>query len=416
MAETILRGPNVNAGSLMDNTVTPMDGPDMSYQASVVLDPRFGPMPKDGLLPGRVKGWLNSPYFVLSDNIPMIASSTVLAAAQSASLGTALVLTTTSVAGSAAGVPSIAAGVPIVPLGTTVATSVTALDFGFATGTTAANSSTVVVVDSSYFQQGQWIIIGGAGASNQTSIITQVQAISNATTIKISPVAVAALSNAPIGQANLFGQTLLPPATQFGPSGSTPNAHQPYSVAGLAAAFNPLEGLARNLCVQGSTTNSTTAFLCTGYDMYGALMTELITASGTTAVYGKKAFKYVQSAVAQGTNTGVFTLGIGDTFGFHVRIDKWEFSNIFYNGSFGTNLNGWTAAATTAPTLNTSGDVRGTIQVSLRGALATSFNSVNATTNGTGRLTIMMSVPLYNVINATALNTVPMLGVAQSTT
>src|SRR5260370_39239304 len=141
MAETVLRGPSVNAGSLLDNTISPLDGPDVDYQGSVIPDPRFGPMAKDGLLPGRVRSFLNSPYFVLTDNVPMIASTTVLAAAQTAVLNTPFTLSTTALGGSAANVPSIAPGVPIVPQGTTVATSVFALDCGFATGTTVVNSS-----------------------------------------------------------------------------------------------------------------------------------------------------------------------------------------------------------------------------------------------------------------------------------
>src|SRR5260370_23413728 len=210
MAEAVLRGPNLNAGSFLDNTIGPMDGPDMSSQAGVVLDPRYGPLNKDGLLPGRVRSFLNSPYFVLTDNIPMIASSTILGAAQSASLGTAFVITTTAAGGSAAGVPSIAPGVPIIPFGTTVATSVYALDFGFATGTTVAASSTVVVVDSTYFSVGQWLVIGGVGNStNSTSFVTQVRSITNTTTITVLPTTPAALSNAPIRAANIFCQTLL---------------------------------------------------------------------------------------------------------------------------------------------------------------------------------------------------------------
>ena len=118
--------------------------------------------------------------------------------------------------------------------------------------------------------------------------------------------------------------------------------------------------------------------------------------------------------VPQQTGTGaLYSLGVGDTVGFHVRSDKWEYANIFWNGSFATNKNGWTAAVLT-PNTNTAGDVRGTVQLSTAGPLGTSVGASLA--NGTARLTLMMSVPLYNLINATPLNSVPMFGVTNSTT
>lgn len=417
MAETIDRGPFVNAGSLLDNRVEPFDGPSIDYQANVIPDVRFGPIRSVGLQPGRVPSFLNSPYIVMTDAVLSAASTTTLAAAQVATSGVAMTLSTTSAGGFAAGTPSWTYNIPLIPLGTTTIATVGALDFGFATGTTAANSSTVVVQDSTYFTSGQWIVIGGAGNSTNTNpLVTQIASTVNATTIQISPVAGGALSNAPIGDANLYGSGLLPLPTQFGPSSPVPSSVNPYSVGGLAEIFNPLESVTRNIAVTASTaTNGTAAILVTGYDVYGALMTELVTAAGTTTVYGKKAFKYILKAVPQQTQGANYTLGVGDVVGFHVRSDKWEYSNIFWNGTFATTKNGWTQATTVVPATNTTGDVRGTVQLSTNGSLATSVGGA-AVSNGTTRLTLMMSVPLYNIINATPLNSVPMFGVANSTT
>jgi hypothetical protein len=412
MAESNFRGPVVSIGALEDNTVSLFDGPSLSYQGYAVPDPRTNPYQKDGLSPARVPSFLVSAMFVVTDNIPSILSTTTIATAlQSAVTAQALTLNTTSVGGSAAGVPSWTFGIPIIPIGTTVATAVGAIDFGFTTGTTAAASTTVVVVDSTMFKVGQWLVIGGAGnTGNTTSIITQVQSITNATTIKIAPAAVGALSHAPIGNANLQSN-LAPPAANFGPAAASANAAMPYQAGGLATFFNPLEGITRNLTVTGNTTNATAAWIVAGYDIYGAAMTELITASGTSTVGGKKAFKYLLSVTCNATSvTGTYTFGLGDVYGCNVRADRFETLTVSWNGKPLSSNAGFTAAFSSVLSNNTSGDVRGTLAVS-------SFTAFNAaTSNATGRLFIGIDLPLMNLLNAAAGSTsaTSMFGVAQA--
>jgi hypothetical protein len=415
MAETIFRGPDVSAGSLMDNRVEPFDGPGIVYQADAFPDVRFGPLLKDGLSVARVKSFLNSPYVVMADALIQGSINTaIIAGSQVATAATALTLNATALGpGGLTGTLSYCPGIPIVPFGQASVTTVAAIDFGFATGTTVAASTAVVVQDSTQFQAGQWIMIGGTGAGNTAGTLTQVQTLLNATTIQVSPAPVAALTNAPIGSVNLYGSGLLPPATQFGPSAPVPTAVQPYVAAGLAALFNPAEAVCRAVRVLSVTTVAGTAqFLVTGYDVFGQRMTELMSATlATAAGGGKKAFKYIQSIVAQQTQAGPFTVSLSDVVGFNIRSDKWEYSNIFYNGSFATTNNGWTAAFT-GPATSTSGDVRGTVQLSTAaGPLGTSVGT--SQTNGTTRLTLMMSVPLFNLANATPINAVPMFGQTQ---
>jgi hypothetical protein len=408
MAETIDRGPFISVGSLMDNRVENFDGPSMSYQGDSFPDVRFGPFPKDGTTPARAFAFFNNPYVVLTDAIPSATTATAIATSQVATGGLAMLLVTATPGGSAAGVPSVAPGVPIIPFGQTAATTVLALDFGFATGTTVAASSTVVVVDNTYFPVGTWIVIGGAGnASGSAPLITQVQSIigTTGTGITVSPSPATAISNAPIGHGNLFSN-LLPPQASFGPAQSSANAATPYTPAGFAALFNPLETVTRNIAITGTNATSTAQFLVTGYDIYGQLMTEQITGVNGSAA-GKKAFKYIKSIVPQGTATGnSYSVGVGNIAGIHLRSDKWEYMNLFYSGQFASTSAGWTAAITTSPATNTTGDVRGTINAA---TLTTAFN-------GTSRLAIMMSVPIYNMVNATPLNATSLFGVAQSTT
>lgn len=416
MAETLNRGPYVSIGSLMDGRAEPFDGPSILYQASQIPDPRFAPANKDSLQPAVVKGWFAAPQIVLIDTIPSATSTTNVAAAQapSTTAGVALSLVT-AVLGTAAGVPVWSPGVPIIPVGTSAVATVSAIDFGFATGTTTANSSTVIVNDNSILAAGQWIVIPGAGAAGATNVplFTQVQTKStNTTVITISPAALTGLNNAPIGQANIHGATLLPPATQFGPSAYVPNAVEPYRGAGFAGLFNGLEGSCRALNVTAASIGSgTTALLVSGYDIYNNAMTEVITANGTTSVNGNKAFNYiasirVQTAATSGTPANI-SVGVSDVFGLNLRSDRWEALDIRWNGCAAQTNAGWSQALSTTST-STTADVRGTINASTL-AVATV-----ASTNGARRLTVLMSVPMFNMINATPLSTSSLFGAPQA--
>jgi hypothetical protein len=404
MAETVFRGPGMSLGALLDNRVEPTDGPGVEYQANSFPDIRYSPAANIGVGFARIPGHLNNPYTVLCDNIPSSTSATTLAAAQNATNGTAFTLTTVSPGGSGPGVPSLAATVPLIPFQKSASSlvQVLAIDFGFTTGTTTAASATIVVPDSTLFYVGQWIVVGGAGnAGNTLSLITQVKSITDATHIVVTTAPVGALANAPIGSGNAY-YTQYQPNTTAGPSVAA-TAVNPYSFAGVVALLNPPECITRNVTVTGSLSATGGNVIISGYDIYGVLMTETIAApASATTVAGKKAFKYITSATPQFTDAHNYSVGIGNIAGFHLRIDKWEYSNIFFNGSFATTSNGWTAAVAAA-----SGDVRGTIDVSN----ASGFNSAF---NGSRRLALMMSVPLWNLLNGTPSNTAPMYGAAQT--
>lgn len=435
MGDTNFRGPINSMGSLEAEytsayttaSLEPFDGPSGFYQGIGLLDPRGYPFQSEGMLPGRVPGFLDNVSLWAVDNIPQAAASNVIASAQISTANIPIALITAQVAGATTGVPSVAVGIPIIPQGTSnVVTAAFALDFGFITGTTVANSSTVNVSDNTKLQVGQWVLIGGAGGGNNSSLFTQVQSIatSNYTNITIAPVAPAALSNAPIGGSNLFGAGLLPPGTQFGPSSVVPTAHDPRILAGLQKVHNPVEALARNISISQVTAAAAataTQFLVSGWDFWRQPMTELITMSagstaGTTA-FGKKAFKYIASIVPTGNvNTGnSYAVGIGDVFGVPFRADHWEQTNqMAWAGTAAANSVGFTAAATTSPATNTTGDVRGTFQLSANGAGSAITGTLAS--NNTSRLAIVQDVGVWNILNATPNSTISLFGVANSTT
>ena len=417
MTESVFQGPLVSAGSLLNgNGVSPDDGPLITYQGEMIPDPRFSPINKDGTSPARVPGFYSNPTVTFVDAIPSGNNTALVAAAQapSTTAGVALALVTAQ-AGTAAGVTVFAPGIPIIPSGTTTRVTVSAIDFGFATGTTVANSSTVVVDDNTKFQLGQWIVIAGAGASGATNValFAQVQSLStNTTVLTISPSAATAGSHLPIGQGNLYNVNL-PPATQFGPAAASANAAEPYRAAGMGKALDPMQGVARALTVAAASIGSgTTNLLVTGYDIYGVPMTEYISCSGTTVVNGKKAFKYIVSVATASTAATTVTpanvqVGVSDVFGLHLRSDKWEYLSIGWNNCQVATSAGWTAALATTSS-STTIDVRGTVNASTLG-----ISSI-ASSNGVRRLNIQMSVPINNIINATPLNATTLFGVAQA--
>ena len=96
-------------------------------------------------------------------------------------------------------------------------------------------------------------------------------------------------------------------------------------------SWDPLQALSRNVSI--TTVNTTGAgggFIVNGWDVHNQAMSELITvaAATTTSYYGKKAFKYIKSVIPQFTDaTGAYSVGVGDTFGFPIRMDRYEYLN-----------------------------------------------------------------------------------------
>ena len=400
MAETILRGPGFQVGSLMDGRVEPSDGPDMEYQGSGFFDVRYSPINKDSIIQGRVLGHLNNPFAVMTDCIPQATGTSALAVAANITLNTAMTLVTVAPGGTSAST----AIVPLIPFqgNASSVVNVLAIDFGFTYGTTTATNTTIVVPDSTLFTVGQWIVVGGGGNAGKTlPLITQVTALTDATHIVVGTAPSGSLTNAPIGNANQYATYARPLVT--GGSQVAPTAVQPYSYAGVAALLNPPETGTRNVTITANVSASVTGtFTVSGYDIYGVAMNEVITPVANTTVAGKKAFKYIKSVTPSYSDAHNYSIGLGNLAGFHLRTDKWEYTNLFFNGAFATTSNGFLAATTAA-----SGDVRGTIDVSN----ASGFNSAF---DGSRRLAVMASLPLWNIINATPLNAVPMYGAAQT--
>jgi hypothetical protein len=423
MADSNFRGPINSMGSLEDANYTttatavvnisPLDGPSMFYQGAGFPDPRSTPFSKDVFRPAQQPSFLQVCDVYTIDAIPQAQNTTLLAAAQVITASVPMSLSTVAVTNYSSGAASIAYGVPILPQGTSVVTTAPiALDFGFATGTTIANSTAVNVNNTSLFTPGQWIIIGNvANAAGTASLLTQVQTTINATTIGVSPMPATALG-VPIGAANLFGASLLPPSTQF-VAAPAATYHSPRTAAGFSRIMNPAEMLSRSIAVAAASVAAGTAtILFSGWDVWGQAMTELVTASGTTPVYTRKAFKFINSAVPQSIGTTIsvnYNLGIGDNVGFPLLMDNWAHVQAFVGNTALASAVGFSTAALGAAT-NTTGDVRGTILLS---AVGTGTPNFAATTNNVFRLVIIQNLPPANMIACTPNNLSPLFGTTQ---
>lgn len=379
-------------------------GSSMFYKGYTIPDIRV-PFPKDDMQGFRAvfPGHLSSPNVILVDAIPAAVGSANIAPAAHTVAATAFTLAT----GAASG---IAPGVPIVPLGSSTGTAVTvlALDFGFTTVNCTSASKNVTVTDSTKFFAGMPLVIANVGnAGGTTALLTFVTSITSATVIVVNDAPLATLSTAACGTGNIWGPN------EIGAPPSVPTAAQPYMENGPMRVLDPTQALCRAVGVLGSSGSTAMIWTIAGYDIYGQAMTEAIThPGGAVTVWGKKAFKYIASATPDTTDASHnWQIQTSDTFGINLRDDEFEYLICWWNAALLSATTGWIAAVTTTPS-TTTGDVRGTLQVSSIGGSA-SGASANAS-NGSRRLVIRMSVPVFNLILAGPTNTVPFYGQTQA--
>jgi len=135
---------------------------------------------------------------------------------------------------------------------------------------------------------------------------------------------------------------------------------------------------ARNVSIVTSNAGNTTQTVTvTGTDYYGQAQTELLTCNGTSTVSGKKAFVTITQVAVSAALTGNLSVGNGDTFGLPYRVtDAGYLFRTGWNNAVADNAGTFTAADTTSPATNATGDVRGT------------FLPASTAANGSRRLVI----------------------------
>lgn len=159
--------------------------------------------------------------------------------------------------------------------------------------------------------------------------------------------------------------------------------------SGAFKFYNPLTGLSRSISMTGVGAGAGGNFLVSGYDVYGAPTSELLTvAAGVNTVNTAKTFKWLRSVTPQFTDAQDYSVGVGDVFGFPLRVDQWDQVEIYWDGALVTVSTGFVAADATSPATTTTNDVRG------------SYVSQTAS-DATRRLVMKVTPALANVIGAT---------------
>lgn len=153
-----------------------------------------------------------------------------------------------------------------------------------------------------------------------------------------------------------------------------------FGSAKTISLWNPATAVARNIRVTSNGTDTSGAFLVSGYDIYGYQMSESITGSAGGVASGKKAFKYITSVTPTGTIASTLvSVGTGDVYGLPVCATNVAYVNFWWNSAQIVTGTTFVAADTTSPATSTTGDVRGTILVP------------NAS-DGTKKLTVQVTV------------------------
>ena len=404
MTATHTSGPDIIYGVPYDansnsNGTNPEAGPSVTYQGDAILDVRFPYQP--GVSgPGRVPAWLDSPYIVMVDALPAAAAAAAIAAAQGATSGTGLALASAAAAG-------ISPAVPVLPFGSSSTSGVVpalGLDMGLATVATTAGSPVVTLST-----------LNNTVQPNQNMFVQQGTTWVPATVGSVAANGVTVTLSAPMTVTS--GSALVISGNNSGQRGAAPTCFTPYLLSGAALLFDPTQAACRGVSVTSNNgADVGWSVKVSGYDLYGVPMSETVAVTANGIAYGRKAFKFISSAVPTkaggGVSTGTISVGTSDVFGFSMRSDKWEYMNCYWAGAFLTVSTGYLPADTTNPATSTTGDVRGTLQLSAVGQQGA--YAAGGATNGARRLAVFQTLPSAALVAATPQNPAPLFGMAQA--
>lgn len=393
----------------------PDAGPGITFQGDGIPDVRF-PYPKDKVAgyPGSVPSNINLAYLQSVDQIPSTFGTATIASLQTIASGTAFVLNNATTTGASG---NVAVGIPYLPQntaltapnlvlnGTPPQSTGLMLEFGFAFGNVTSGNKVITVADPTQFWQGMPIIIADVGAAAAgTPLVTFVTQTSGlgGTTITVNDAPLRSANPTPIGAGNVW----LGSENQSSAAGFYSNGHLPYLAGGPGLWLDPSQAMARGVSITAAASATATSVTVRGYDMYFQPQTEQIGVTAGATTYGKKTWKVVTGANLNAADAAhQYSIGTSDIFGFALRSDKWEYTNVFWAGGFMTASQGWVAGDRTTPALATTGDVRGTVQTSAIGGTSgggiganSSNGSVVSLAMSGRRLAIFQSMPLLNMI------------------
>lgn len=174
-------------------------------------------------------------------------------------------------------------------------------------------------------------------------------------------------------------------------------------INGSIVFWDPTKAVSRALQFVSGGNDSGITFTVNGFDLFGFPMSETRAGANIGTATFQKAFKYVQSITHTGSVATTLTIGTTDIIGTPLRTDFWGDLALVWNNNWVTAPGtGYVAANTTSPATASTGDVRGTVNVS-----ATTPGSAS---DGVKRLQLFLSPPLGNMVSVNGL-----FGVTQNT-
>jgi hypothetical protein len=149
--------------------------------------------------------------------------------------------------------------------------------------------------------------------------------------------------------------------------------------------YDPTKAVSRAIRVTSVGNDSSATVLVSGYDLYGYPQTQLLTLANAGVATTLKTFKFISSILPAGTLSGSnISVGTSDVYGFPMLSSYWGDQDIVWNNGTISANTGYTAADTTSPATNLTGDVRGTY-------------TVQSASNGTKRLIMYVSPLISNL-------------------
>lgn len=167
-----------------------------------------------------------------------------------------------------------------------------------------------------------------------------------------------------------------------------PVGYQRFGQRDVTVFYDHTTTLSRAVRIVSAGNDSGITFLISGFDIYGFPMTQRLTGANIGTATTTKTFKYISSIVPSGNTAAAVTVGTTDVYGFGLRADQWGYVYLVWAGTTVTASTGFTAADTTNPATNLTGDVRGKY-------------ATQSASNGTNRLEMEV---LPNIV---ALNVTP---------
>jgi hypothetical protein len=150
--------------------------------------------------------------------------------------------------------------------------------------------------------------------------------------------------------------------------------------------YNRSTCVGRGVSISGVSGGAGGTFTVAGIDIFGYPLTQLVTvAAGANTVNTLKTLKAVLSVTPNFSDAHNYSVGTADLFGFGILASYFGDVSVNWNSALITANVGFTAADTTSPATNATGDVRGTY-------------ATQSASDGTKRLIMRVSPTLGSLV------------------